>query len=106
MLGSLGPDVLPFHRLPLLVLHHICTILYLYFILLVLYCTVSCTCTCTVTAVNVCCEWMCSTAEKLREKIPSVQKDLEKSQNELTNLVTQENKAANEVITCVLLTDG
>ena len=41
---------------------------------------------------------MCSTAEKLREKIPDVEKSLEKSQNELTNMITQENKATNEVV--------
>jgi len=46
---------------------------------------------------------VCSTAEKLREKIPGVEKDLEKSRNELANLVTQENKAANEVVVCLLL---
>jgi len=43
-----------------------------------------------------------STAEKLREKIPNVEKELEKSQNELANLVNQENKAANEVVMCLL----
>ena len=38
-----------------------------------------------------------STAEELREKIPAVAKDLEKSQNDLANIVTEENRAANEV---------
>jgi len=39
----------------------------------------------------------CSTAEALRGKIPEVEKDLKKSENELANMVTQENKVANEV---------
>jgi len=38
-----------------------------------------------------------STVEKLRKKIPDVEKNLEKSQSDLANMVTQENKAANEV---------
>ena len=43
------------------------------------------------------CVCVCSTAEKLRDKIPGVEKDLEKSQNELANLITQEDKVSNEV---------
>jgi len=42
---------------------------------------------------------MCSNAEKLRGKIPDVEKNLEKSQNELANMISQENKATNEVVT-------
>jgi len=41
---------------------------------------------------------VCSNAEKLREKIPDVEKNLEKSQNELADMITQENKATNEVL--------
>jgi len=40
-----------------------------------------------------------SNAEKLRGKIPDVEKNLEKSQNELANMISQENKATNEVVT-------
>ena len=41
---------------------------------------------------------MYSTAGKLHEKIPDVEKNLEKSQNELANMITQENSATNEVM--------
>jgi len=47
---------------------------------------------------------VCSNVEKLRGKIPDVEKNLEKSQNELANMIAQENKAANEVVTSLLVT--
>lgn len=47
---------------------------------------------------------VCSNAEKLRGKIPDVEKNLQKSQNELTDMITQENKATNEVVTRLLFT--
>jgi len=50
---------------------------------------------------NVADRGVCSNAEKLREKIPDVQKNLEKSQSELTSLIAQENKATIEVIMTV-----
>jgi len=40
---------------------------------------------------------MHSTADELRGKIPEVEKDLKKCENELASMVTQENKVANEV---------
>jgi len=44
-----------------------------------------------------------STAEKLRGKIPEVEKELQKSESALANMVTEENKVANEVVTCLHL---
>jgi len=41
---------------------------------------------------------VCSTVEKLRQQIPDVEKNLEKSKNELTSIVAEESKASNEVV--------
>jgi len=44
----------------------------------------------------------CSTAEKLQEMIPDVAKNLEKSQKELTDVISQENRAANDEVLLLL----